>query len=143
MKPLIREAKPSDMDFIYSTWLRAYYDLMNRFHKPSKTVFFKEHQTYIKKLVEKSDCYIVCNEEDTDQIISYMVAEPNTLHFIYTKNVFRQYGFARMLLNLIKPVAYTHHTSYIKHLKMNATYNPYYGEFHASKNQTTQDSTVH
>lgn len=133
MKPLIRSAKESDKHFILSTWLRAYYDLMNSFHKPPHEVYFNHHQTIIKKLLQENHTYIVCSSDDSDQIMSYMTANKDTLHFIYTKNVFRNLGFARMLLNIVHPKFYTHHTSYIKHLKLGAIYNPYLGVIHETK----------
>lgn len=122
MRAIIREIKDEDHAFILSTWLKSYYDLMVG-HKPPKFIFFKEHQKAIKGCIKEGS--ILCNDEDPDQIIGYVVHSGTTLHYIYVKNVFRNLKLARQLLDSKKFESYTHHTSYMNKLKLSLIYNPY------------------
>jgi hypothetical protein len=124
MKTLIRSIQDSDFNFIISTWLKSYYDLMTG-QKPPKFVYFKAHEKIIKEVLLAKDGFIICNDEDHDQIMGYIITNGKVLHYVYVKNLFRNLGFAKILLASKKLDTYTHHTSYIRKLKLSYTYNPY------------------
>ena len=95
----IRPAKSTDLNFIYSTWLRdlrkadgsclpddlyfpAWRELVNRVLSDSKTVVLVLHPT-----------------DAQDEILGYVVAEPGeVLWNLYVKPKFRNQGLGKMLL---------------------------------------------
>lgn len=96
----LRSAEPSDMNFVFATWLRearhadgsclpddiwfpAYRELVNRVLADPKVVVLIVHPT-----------------DAPNEILGYVVAEPReVLWQIYVKPKFRRHGLAKMLLS--------------------------------------------
>ena len=133
----IRPMREGDVNFILSTWLRSYYEELRRNGNkgvayPKDDVFFHGHQALIKVRLgdaQESGQALVCvAPDDENQIIGWMISLGECLHYIYVKQVFRQMGVAKALLNAPGPVPvknYSHHTKYSKYLNKGLTYDPY------------------
>ena len=124
MKPLIRDYRPEDLNFILATWLNSYYESMCDF-RPRKNSFYKHHEELIKLKLPQCTVKVMCNSEDPDQVMGYIVTEGEVLHYLYVKSLFRGYGFAKALLEQNPTTASSHITKQLWHVIKEPNYNPY------------------
>lgn len=96
----VRPYAQTDEGFIYSTWLKGLYYGNDWFHEIPKDTFFKNYHKVIELIIKRPDCEISCAvlKQDEDVILSFIVVEKTTLHWIYTKEAWRKFGLARMLI---------------------------------------------
>ncbi len=129
----IRAAEESDLNFIYSSWLKA---MRRTTGHIDKEVFYPNHRRLVEALIDKSQILIACSDEDQNQIFGYLVKEERfkvpILHFLYVKSPFRRMGIGTQLFKMIglpegalMPV--THFTAYHEYVapKWGLVYNPY------------------
>lgn len=136
---LIRPAQESDLNLILSSWLKEY-----RYAPFTKGIesklYYKHHKELILSLLASSQCQVICQREDLNAVLGYMVFSYDTLnnliiHYLYIKNTFRKLGFGRTLVqNAILPqhdliIFATHFTKWLKLFidgtKLPITYHPY------------------
>lgn len=123
----VRPAKPSDIAFIYATWLNSYhYDSWTR--STQKNVFMNNYKLVIDQLLEKAEVLIACTDIDEDVILGYLVYEPNILHYCFVKEAFRAFGIATDLVKHsgeVNPII-THRTKMIlPMIKDRYVFNPF------------------
>lgn len=146
---MLRDTKPEDASFIYSTWLRCYQDTSSWARLMPSRIFFDNHKKVIQRILGDSHVLVAANPEDPDQVFGYIVFQASgggvaVLHWVYVKETFRQLGIARDLFQVAKriadhdeslPVAATHSNVRWELLapKWNLVFNPYLlGAPHAS-----------
>lgn len=137
---LIRPAIPSDIPFIYSTWLKSFKYDSALGKSMRKSVFFESYREVIDNILDQSSVAVACMQDDPNVIIGYAVYEAysmfdcNILHYAFVKESFRGLKVATSLLRIIdnkKPTKYTHLTSKFKLLTCNSLlfasfiYNPF------------------
>lgn len=139
----LRQANDEDIPFIFNSWLKSYRS--STFARNiSSTVYFTEHHKVIKKIIESNHVIIACNDDNPGQIYGWICAGKTdgifTLHYIYVKQPFRNFGMGKQLLNAFEhdpsyAAIYTHQTNFGAKLapKHNFVYHPYvifstYGE---------------
>lgn len=122
---ILRPANESDKNFLLSTWLKSYYVHGNAYRKPNQTIYYKEHQEFIKRKLESCIVTIATTTEDETQIIGYIVNDPECTHYLYVKNLFRGFGIAKKLMEGNKRPTYSHHTSYSDQVNKGMSYDPY------------------
>lgn len=101
----IRTAKNEDLGFILNSWLKSYRDSI--FSQSIKDYnYYPYQEERIKGILnaEGSAALIVCDPEDEDHILGYVVfnAFGPMLHYIYIKRHFRGFGLAKYLLEGVK-----------------------------------------
>ena len=126
----IRPMREGDVNFILSTWLKSYYEELKRYgHKgapyPKDDVFFQGHQSRIKEHLPSMTVLVCVAPDDDNQIIGYLACDNKTLHYAYTKNVFRKMGVFKALVKSCALDRYSHHTRFSKHICKGLTYDPY------------------
>lgn len=94
----IREVKPSDKNFIYSTMLRGLYYGCDYFNKSNSIDFFTQYQANLDNLLPKCEISIACLDEDEDTIFAYAITLGSKIIFTYTKSEFRKMGIQNKLL---------------------------------------------
>jgi len=104
VKPVIRDALPSDMAFIYSTWLR---DLRKADGGPlPDDCWFGAHRELINRVLTdtKVVCLVVCPSDAPNEILGYVVGEPDeVLWWVYLKPRYRtKFGLCKLLLESAK-----------------------------------------
>ncbi len=98
-----RLPQPSDLPFIYSTWLRSYRQ-MPFAKNMSNDTFFYHHKQVIETILAKPNTSIVLIHEESDpnHLYGYSVIESYgeafIIHYIYIKHSYRRLGLARDLL---------------------------------------------
>lgn len=109
-----RQGQEGDINFIYATWLQALYygngwsrnvepvagAPVDIYSSMDRDVFFKNYNNIIQKILIKPSVSvnIACLIEDPDVILGYSVTEPEVLHFVFVKDVWRRMGIARDLI---------------------------------------------
>lgn len=117
----IRHAVPSDENMIYSFWVNSVSDMYSRRNIPKAWVKAAQ-RALIAKILKKSDVLIGCDIHNDDQVFGYMVANltGGVLHWIYTKNDFRNYKVADRLVGRLlsnhETIVCTHPTPIVRKL---------------------------
>lgn len=102
-----RPLEKSDESFVYNAWLKSYKD-----SPCGKTmindVFYDNHKLIVSSLIKDPlvDIVLAVNPEDRDQIYGFCCLEKtpkvSTLHYVYVKYNFRQFGIARDMVDHIE-----------------------------------------
>lgn len=131
----IRGALPSDIPFIYHSWIQSmHHD--SRLGKSCLTEVFLQGQTQVIDAIlsePDTDIHVACDLTEHDVIFGYMVFQkPRTLHYVFVKKDFRRFGIADYFATWMMPqedVEYTHRTestkSFIIKNYPQMTYNPF------------------
>lgn len=139
----IRPMKEEDSNYIVSSTVKNYWK-SSYFAKPiTKDIFFTFHHVVLKNILARpsTKCLLAVDEKDPSLIFGFVIAEfysspldpreIRVLHYIYTKNSFRNFGIARALLEasglkLEDGFQYTHETiAFADKPFKNVVYNPY------------------
>ena len=140
---VIREVLPNELNFIYSTWLNSFrYDSFLG-KCCTNSIFFSEYSAVIDHVLSKptTKISIAHFNETPDVILSYMVHEPSILHYMFTKEIYRNNKIAKSLfeaafkihehnlVNYSAPILFTHRTftaePFIEKYKASLVYNPF------------------
>lgn len=137
LRIVLREPQSSDIDFIYSTFVRS---LTNQYPWKAKKIIdaFDDKKivrdgidknwavtsahTMCTRLMRNCSILVACDPGDYDQTFGYIMFSDGVLHWLYSKYDFRKAGVATRLMenafpNFKKnPIDYTIKTSAIRHL---------------------------
>jgi hypothetical protein len=97
----IRKANGDDLNFIYSTWLKSYEQDSCFGEMSSNLMFTNFYRQIIDQILSKPNTKVIVLTipEEPMVILSYIVYEPEILHYIYTKAKFRKHGLAKKLFD--------------------------------------------
>lgn len=93
----IRSAIPADINFIYSTFLKAFKHDSDVGKSVEGSVFFDEYQLVADKILDTADVFVACDPNNDFVIYGYLICEPSILHFAFVKEGFRRLGIAKSL----------------------------------------------
>ncbi len=96
----IREARPDDKSFIYSSWLKGLRFGNKWFEAIDQDTYFQRYHDVIEALLSRPDTSVkvACLVEDPDVILGYSVYTGQTVHFVFVKRAWRGIGIARSLV---------------------------------------------
>lgn len=94
----IREPKPTDLNFIQSSFLKSMKKESALGRACSTRVFFKEFTKVIDYILDRSEILIACDQSNEDTILGYLIYEPTVVHYAYVKNGLRELNIARDLI---------------------------------------------
>ncbi len=129
----IRDVLPSDIPFIYSSWLKSF-RFGSQLAKPIRSsIFYENYREVLDCLLSKSQIKVACLNDEPSVILGYLVYERTIaiVHYVFVKEAFRELGIAHNLLlqsELPTDLTYSHMTTMItKYLtnKSNWIYNPF------------------
>jgi len=116
MQVIVRKFNPlTDSGLIYSTYPKgvyhASYEPINKADDYKvKSKWFKDFYEQVKEQLLHSTVLIACTSENTNTILGYAIITGNQLEWIYTKELFRNQGIAKLLLKQHKIEEYKHVT---------------------------------
>lgn len=114
----IRPPKPSDLNFIQSTFLKSMKRESSLGRSCSVRVFFKEFPQVIDHILARSKCILACYKHEPDAILGYLIFEPDIIHYAYVRDTCRGYELAKELLKTAMPdaksVSFTFNTNTAK-----------------------------
>lgn len=130
----VRQARPSDMGFIYTTWIETFQE--SAFARFIKSTIYKDRQ---RKLIDAilarptTHVLVATPPGEDDVILSWLVVEaPDVAHYAFTKQQFRRLGIARHLMaTLPRRIRFSHRVAFgepfLKHIKdtYDVEYDPY------------------
>lgn len=129
---LVRRADADDAAFVFSYWLRDYYERSAFAKGMSKDLFMRFHHLLLERVIARSTIWLAVDIVDPTVIFGFICTEGDTLHYLYTKRRFRGLGIARRLLAEAGmaegPKTFTHLTDTMVGLRRKwplAEYNPY------------------
>lgn len=104
----IRPCQDTDLGFIYSTWLLGLKFGNELFNLIDEDRYFETYRKVLGAIIEKptTTIQVACLKEDADVIIGYCISEDEKLHWIYTKEAWRDIGVARSLIPKFKVVTH-------------------------------------
>lgn len=126
----IRPAEEKDFFHIAKTFLASLKESKTYRSVPMK-IFYAYHSVIAMELLKHKKCLVMVNGSDDDQIFGWVICDPETLYYAYTKPIFREFGICYSLLEAAykewdPPKYLAHITAYSKYLKkIPAKYNPY------------------
>lgn len=130
----IRLVQSSDIAFIYSTWLNATKYDSDIGKNIRKSVFFEHYRLVIDHILSKetTNVLVACKPDEPSVIFGYLVSEPETIHFCFVKESFRNLGIARSLYESAfsdsgeGAVSTTHETQFAEEIiRKHFDYNPF------------------
>lgn len=131
----IRTAQSEDLNFIYATWARSYrYSHISKCCRTS--LFYKEYNQVIDRILEQDDTEVLvaCKEDEPFVIVGYIIYQPESLHYVYTKELFFRLGVAKSLFEEAQLRSgqfkqFTHRTQMVEPMlirRQDLIYNPFY-----------------
>ena len=131
-----RRGKQEDAGLILNSWLKSYRNgwmQSDRSNPPIKNVrgdiFFKEHHSAILDILKSAKIICAVSKDDENQIYGWICLEGDTVHYIYVKQIYRNYGIASDLLEHAlgdtEEFFYTHYPFIETSLTVGGVYNPY------------------
>jgi hypothetical protein len=90
----------SDFNFIIATWIQGLYHGNDFFQMIDKDIYFVEYHKVLEKLIPSCLFKIACLKDEPTAILSYAAfsKKKNTLHWVYTKESWRQIGVAKAII---------------------------------------------
>lgn len=128
----IRDAAPSDVNFILATFLRGLYYGDFYFSEIPKDIFMRNYKEIAQGLIKspKVTIKIACLKEDPDIILGYSIlsADYQAIVWVFVKSAWRRKGIAKALTPK-HPKAVTHLSKLGKELMTKiptAVFDPFY-----------------
>lgn len=134
-QPMIRPYAPGDESFVYSSWLKSYWDGYAAYISAmSPQTYWVEQRRLIARLfaLPNTVVTVLASSTEPDVIVGWVMTNGQTVHYLYVKDAFRQMGLARSLLAAVdlapSALTYSHTTkraeAILKKHRL-ATYNPW------------------
>jgi hypothetical protein len=97
------DLRPFDADdtaFLYKSWLDSYRysDWGKQF---DNRTYYDGHHAVIERVLPRSRVVVACLPDNPTVDLGFAVGEADTLHFVYVKRNFRQFGVASALLEAL------------------------------------------
>lgn len=128
----IRPVLPSDVPFIFSSWVTSYRNAkerrLKRIDKHARFDVFgylEAQNLTVKRSLANCEVLVACSPAEPSDLYAYAVFEHTgpecVLHWLYTKQVFRRMGLAKHLLEMAKGnaerFAHSHTTEAWRHFE--------------------------
>jgi hypothetical protein len=98
---VFRTPKPTDLNFITSTFAKSIKSDSSLGRSCLSTVFFSEFPKVIDHILSKSNILIACDNDQEDAILGYIIHEPNIIHYAYVKSALRNLGIFKRMINIV------------------------------------------
>ena len=106
MQAVTRLADSNDINFILNSFLRSMRPYPAFQFVPNE-IYYTEQKKVLEGYMRANRPLILCSSEFPDQIFGYIIGVPNdTTHFVYIKYTYRQFGFAKRLMEEFHPDLY-------------------------------------
>lgn len=121
---IIRKGKPTDYNFVHSTWCKSY---KGRFLGCPMPIYIHRQPKLVEFLMDKYGWQVLCSEEEEDAIHAWICASDSVLHYIYVPPDLRGRGIAKMLISYV----FSDYPEYIRtthiwpHMTKRFYYDPY------------------
>lgn len=97
-----RGFKESDRNMILSDWLRSHQDGGDWPHLMRARDYYDVHKHAVAKFLDTSETILAVDPEDEDHVFGWLVHSGLTLHYMFTRRLFRRAGVARRLFDVMR-----------------------------------------
>ncbi len=117
-----RDHLPSDIPFIYATWLKGLYYGNDWFREIDQETYFNKYHQVIEAILfhPHTEIFIACLKDDEEVVLGYSVysnkGKDAVLHWVFIKSAWRKLGLAKSMVPL-NTIECTHLTKIGKALK--------------------------
>lgn len=111
----IRPHEAADLPFIFDSWVKSYWDGINREPWPqtvrgydmtgvigqrlNRDLFYTPGQRHLAAAcIAAAPCYVAHVRDNPDQLMGFACGGSGWLHYVYVKTSFRRLGVARSLI---------------------------------------------
>lgn len=134
---ILRASEGDDESFIYSSWLKAHFDIGANVKAIDRKTFETHHRTIIQELLRRGNVLIACDPEVPTLIygwIAYeLIGHQLCVHYCYVRGSQRRFGIGRRLYLAARalghdedlPVLISHYSPNWNHIDKSAVHNPY------------------
>lgn len=98
MELKVRKLRDDDLPFIASTWI-DHVAAIKYFRKCPRRIIKENLFEKVKAIAKSRSVLVSCSSEDDNQIFGYIIYNGESLHFLYTKLLYRGMGIASALLS--------------------------------------------
>jgi GNAT superfamily N-acetyltransferase len=142
MSIALRPGAASDVDFVFSAWLRSFLKHRQKVLFPVQLTdaeYFKGHHRLIESVLGRANVLVACDPDDPNHLYGYLCFErPEerrlVLHWLYVKEARRGWRIGSRLVDAVRQpgdrVIATHWTGRLKNdradVKHQIEVNPYY-----------------
>lgn len=95
---VIRDHVPSDLDFVYSSWLSNYQHSSYFARRIRKQTFMTEYSKILNALMLRDNVTCKIAGDDEFSIYGYIVSEPDCVHYVYVRPEYHMLGIAKRLI---------------------------------------------
>lgn len=99
-----RRVLPTDLGFIFSSWLKGLYYGNDWFREIDQEAYFEKYHQIVEAILFKptTTVTVACLVEDPDVLLGYAIYETlgpvSTLHWVFVKPVWRKLGIAKSVV---------------------------------------------
>lgn len=97
MTPAIRDATPSDLRFVHSSWFSSLWSAWAR-GRINRKVYEWGQAARITRLLTASNVTVAFFPEVPDEVLGWACVQGDALHYVYVKGTYRKMGIARGLV---------------------------------------------
>lgn len=124
----IQPAKPDDLNFIRSSWLRSFAD--SHIARHAGHAYWPGHLRVRDRLLEECPPVVARLEGEPTSICGWACFGPDVVHYVFVRERWQQLGVAKLLLDPFSDkerVVYTHKTKSLAKIQIPETwiYDPY------------------
>ena len=101
----IRPPKPTDLNFIQSTFLKSMKRESTLGAQCAGDLFFNEFQKVVDRILSRSKIVVACVSENEDSILGYLIFEPECIHYAYVRPSSRLLDIAKDMVHEAFPDA--------------------------------------
>lgn len=123
----VRNANQQDLNFIRASWFESWWKREWK-EKTDFETYEREVGNILRENLLSAQALVAYFDNAPEEVVSYIVSYNKTLYYVYTKHAFRGLGFAKILLQAVKPTEYTCNTGRKWRTaaeKMGMTFNPW------------------
>lgn len=101
----LRAAEESELNFVRHSWLRSLRSGEDQFKQMKSSVYFEGHGKLLERALKRGYCLLATPNGSPHIIVGYIVWETGdgvtALHYVYTKQNYRNMGLASYLMNVV------------------------------------------
>jgi len=115
---LLADARPTDMAFVFDSWLKSYADSSFACDIDNDS-YYANQQSVIVDLVKRSNVVVAVDQEDSDHLFGWACVEQSgpthIVHYVFVKHAMRGMGVARSILEALVPTHSKEHPLFASH----------------------------
>lgn len=98
---VLRPMAEGDQGFVLNSWLKSLWRFNPREHWIGSRPWHAHWHSLLERLASPGRVQVACSPQNAWQIFGWVCSEGQTLHYVFVKEVYRENGIARRLLESV------------------------------------------